>query len=82
MRVRGRVRAHTCMVKGGAIGALGGGWLEQPRQWRGAQWAGLSLGVPTAPQRCGSSGGRRWSRAGELAAQGRRALCGTMLAHG
>ena len=32
--------------KGGGIGGLGGGWLEQPRQWLGAQWLGLFLGVP------------------------------------
>ena len=25
-------------VEGGGIGGFGGGWLEQPRQWRGAQW--------------------------------------------
>jgi len=26
------------------MGGLGGGSLEHPRQWLGAQWAGLSLG--------------------------------------
>ena len=36
------------MVKGGEIGGFGGGWLEHPRQWLGAQWAGLFLGVPRA----------------------------------
>ena len=29
------------MGKGGEIGGFGGGWLEQSRQWLGAQWAGL-----------------------------------------
>jgi hypothetical protein len=36
-------------AKGGAIGGFGGGWLEQPRPWRGAQWAGLSLGSAEPP---------------------------------
>ncbi len=30
------------MVKGGDVGGFGGGSLEQPRQWLGAWWAGLS----------------------------------------
>ena len=38
------------MVKGGDIGNLGGGSLEHPRQWLGAQWAGLFLGVPSRPE--------------------------------
>ena len=29
-------------VTGGCIGGFGGGSLEHPRQWLGAQWAGLS----------------------------------------
>ena len=29
--------------------ALEGGWLEHPRQWLDAQWAGLSLGAPSGP---------------------------------
>eukprot|EP00964_Phaeocystis_antarctica_P143146 scaffold108637_cov60-Phaeocystis_antarctica.AAC.3 len=29
-------------VKGGEIGGFGGGWLEHPRQWLGAQWPDLS----------------------------------------
>ena len=29
------------MVKGGEIGGFGGGLLEHPRQWLGAQWRGL-----------------------------------------
>ena len=33
---------RACTVGGGAIGGFGGGWLEQPRHWLGAQWAGLS----------------------------------------
>ena len=37
------------MVKGGEIGGFGGGLLEHPRQWLGAQWAGLALGVPSCP---------------------------------
>ena len=38
------------MGKGGEIGGFGGGWLEQSRQWLGAQWAGLFLGVPSYPE--------------------------------
>ena len=34
----------------GGMGGFGGGWLEQPRQWWGAQWAGLFLGVPSCPE--------------------------------
>ena len=37
------------MVKGGEIGGLEGGWLERPRQWRGARWAGLSPGSAELP---------------------------------
>ena len=32
------------------MGGFGGGELEQPRQWWGAQWAGLFLGVPSCPE--------------------------------
>ena len=35
------------MVKRSEIGGLGGGSLERPRQWLGAQQAGLFLGVPS-----------------------------------
>ena len=35
------------MVKGGEIGGFGGGLLEQPRQWLGAQRLGLLLQVPS-----------------------------------
>eukprot|EP00964_Phaeocystis_antarctica_P136642 scaffold101094_cov32-Phaeocystis_antarctica.AAC.1 len=38
------------MVRGGGIGGCGGGWLEHPRQWRGAQWAGLSSGSVEPPR--------------------------------
>ena len=31
-------------------GGFGGGWLEHARRWRGAQWAGLFLGVPSCPE--------------------------------
>ena len=30
-----------------ALGGFGGGSLEHPRRWRGAQWAGLFLRVPS-----------------------------------
>ena len=42
---------RACMVKGGEIGGFGGGLLDHPRQWLGTQWAGLSLGVPSRPER-------------------------------
>ena len=45
------------MVKGGDIGNLGGGSLEHPRQWLGAQWAGLFLGVPSRPEPPGAPRG-------------------------
>eukprot|EP00964_Phaeocystis_antarctica_P090856 scaffold58190_cov64-Phaeocystis_antarctica.AAC.2 len=38
------------MVKGGEIGDFGGGSLEHPRQWLGAQWPDLTLGVPSCPE--------------------------------
>ena len=42
--------------KGGRkFGGFGGGWLEHPRQWLGAQWVGLFLGVPSCPEPPGAS---------------------------
>ena len=38
------------MVKGSGIGSFGGGALEHPRQWLGAQWAGLSPGSAESPR--------------------------------
>ncbi len=38
------------MVKGGECGGFAGGWLEHPRRWLGAQWAGLFLGVPNCSE--------------------------------
>ena len=35
----------TWIVKASAVGGFGGGWLEHPRQWLGAQWVSLFLGV-------------------------------------
>jgi hypothetical protein len=32
------------------MGGFGGGWLEHPRQWLGALWAGRFLGVPSRPE--------------------------------
>eukprot|EP00964_Phaeocystis_antarctica_P004701 scaffold2549_cov57-Phaeocystis_antarctica.AAC.6 len=32
------------------IGGFGGGSLEHPGQWRGTQWAGPFLGVPSCPE--------------------------------
>ena len=43
-------RWSTWVAKGSAIGGFGGGWLEHPRQRMGAQWAGLSLGVPSCQE--------------------------------
>ena len=40
----------ACTVKGGGIGSFGGGSLEHPRQWLGAQWPGLFLGVPSCSE--------------------------------
>ena len=40
----------ACMVKGGEVGGFAGGSLEHPRQWLGAQWDGLLLGVPSCPE--------------------------------
>ena len=37
-------------LKGGEIGDFGGGSLEPPRQWLGAQWAGLLLRAPSCPE--------------------------------
>ena len=48
--VCGKSGVSTWVVKGGGIGDFGGGWLEHPRRWLGAQWPGLSLGV------CGAGG--------------------------
>ena len=35
------------MTEGGGIGGFGGGWLQHPRRWLGAQWPGLWLRVST-----------------------------------
>ena len=37
-------------VKGSEIGDFGGGSLAPPRRWPGAQWLGLTLGVPSCPE--------------------------------
>jgi hypothetical protein len=37
----------TWTVEGGDLGGFGGDQLEHSRQWQGAQWAGLFLGVPS-----------------------------------
>ncbi len=48
------------MVNGCEIGNFGGGELEDPRQWLGDQWAGLSpWECPTAPTRQGRPEGAR-----------------------
>eukprot|EP00964_Phaeocystis_antarctica_P050984 scaffold29725_cov54-Phaeocystis_antarctica.AAC.1 len=41
------------------IGGFGGGWLEHPKRWLGAQWTGIFLGVPGCPEPPGAppSGG-------------------------
>ena len=56
-------RRRACMVKRKA--AFRGGWLEHLRLWLGAQWAGLSLGMPSCPEPPGAHWRRR-SRAGAL----------------
>ena len=38
------------IIKGGEIGDFGGGSLEPPRRWLGAQWLGLTEGVPSCPE--------------------------------
>ena len=46
-----RLEGHLGGAKRGEIGRFyGGGALEHPRRWRGAQWAGLFLGVPRCPE--------------------------------
>ena len=45
------------MVKGGEISGLGGGWLEQPRRWRSAQWRGLFPWEPPRAARRAQSRG-------------------------
>ena len=48
----GEETAHASVPegsKGGEMGGFGGGELEHPRQWLGAQRAGLSLGVLSCP---------------------------------
>ena len=40
------LEAASCMAKGSGIGGFGGGSLEHPRPWLGAQRAGLAPGVP------------------------------------
>ena len=41
---------ETWVLKRGGMGDLGGGWLEHPRPWLGAQWVGLFLRVPSCPE--------------------------------
>ena len=54
-------------AKRDGIGGVGGGWLEHPTRWLGAQWPGLSppLGVPSCQARpraaqVPSSGAAQW----------------------
>ena len=51
------------MVKGGEIGGYEGGSLEHLRRWLGAQWLGLTPGVPSCPEPpgapCGGAGAAR-----------------------
>ena len=55
------------MVRRGEMGDCGGGWLEHPRPWLGAQWPGLALEVPSCPEPPGALLLRRCrSRAGAL----------------
>ena len=37
-------------VKDSGIGGFGRGSLKNPRQWQGAAWLGLTLGVPSSPR--------------------------------
>eukprot|EP00964_Phaeocystis_antarctica_P145243 scaffold111252_cov63-Phaeocystis_antarctica.AAC.1 len=43
-------RGGAWMVKRSQIGSFGGGSVEHPRHWLGAQWAGLFLGAPSCPE--------------------------------
>jgi len=45
-----RGRRGSLTVKGGGLGDFGGSSREPPRQWLGAQWLGLILGVPSCPE--------------------------------
>eukprot|EP00964_Phaeocystis_antarctica_P144552 scaffold110362_cov63-Phaeocystis_antarctica.AAC.1 len=56
----------ACMVKGGEIGGFGGGWLEHPRRWLGAQRAGLSPGSTEPPRAARRALRRHRSRAAAL----------------
>ena len=61
----------TWMVEGGGeVGGFGGGWLEHPRQWLGARWAGLSLWECTPPRAVRPALRRHRRRAGVLPAEG------------
>jgi hypothetical protein len=60
----------TAAVESGGIGDFGGDWLEQPRQWLGAQWAGLFLGVPSCPEPPGASRGGPEAEAGHRHEEG------------
>ena len=55
------------MLKRGEMGGFGGGSLEHPRQWLGAQRPGLFLGVPEPPGAFRRALRRHTSRAGALA---------------
>ena len=44
-------------MKGGGIGGFGSGWIERLRQWLGAQWTGLALGVSSCPEPPGAPWG-------------------------
>ena len=57
------------MVNGSEIGGFGGGWLEQPRQWQGAQWAGLFIGAPSCPEPPGAPRGGTRAEPGHCRSQ-------------
>ena len=44
------VPRHVARLDGRVEGGGIGGQLEHPRQWLGAQWAGLALGVLSCPE--------------------------------
>eukprot|EP00964_Phaeocystis_antarctica_P155508 scaffold124723_cov54-Phaeocystis_antarctica.AAC.1 len=50
------------MVNGVGIGGFGGGSLEHPRLWLGAQWAGLSPGSAEPARAARRALSRRRSR--------------------
>ena len=59
------------ILGGGDIGGFEGGQLEHPRQWLGARWADLFLGVLRCPEPPGAPRGGAGAELGRCQGEAR-----------